>query len=100
MNHIKKLYLHFVIVFSVLFLSSSAFADPRDWWSIKKITGVFENRFTADYSWVKIGCYVMVALFIVLVANQPLIKMKIKTLVRKINYIIQSSLHTVRAFFS
>lgn len=75
---IKKLYSHFVIVFLVLFLGSSALVDPRSWWSIHEVVETYNSGFSAHLSWIKISYYALVALILVSILNQPPIKKVIK----------------------
>lgn len=76
---IKKLYIHFVVFLLLLLLSSSAFADPRSWWSIREVTEIHEGGFTAHFSGMKISCYAIVSLIFVVILNQPSVKKEIKT---------------------
>lgn len=78
MIDIKNLYSQFVIVFLVLFLGSSAFIDPRSWWSIHEVVGTYNDGFLAHISWVKTSFYALVALILVAILNQPSIKKVIK----------------------
>lgn len=78
MIEIKKLYSHFVITFLVLFLGSSAFVDPRSWWSIHEIVETYKGGFSASLSGIKISYYALVSIILVLILNQPSIKKVIK----------------------
>jgi hypothetical protein len=82
---IKKFYSHFVILFLVLVLSSSALVDPRSWWSIHKVVEIYDNGFAAQLSGVKISFYALFALFLLAIINQPTIKNTIKSFVNNIN---------------
>lgn len=77
-NKIRNLYSHFVIVFLVLFLGSSALVDPRSWWSIHEVVETYNNDFVARLSWVKISYYALVALILVSILNQTSVKKAIK----------------------
>jgi hypothetical protein len=75
---IKKLYSQFVIVFLVLFLGSSAFVDPRSWWSIHEVVETYNDGFITHLSWIKTSFYSLAALILVAILNQPSIKKGIK----------------------
>jgi hypothetical protein len=96
----KKLYFHFVVLFSVLLLGASAFADPRSWWSIREITEISEDGFTAQFSGVKIICYALVTLILVAILNQPSVKKVIKTVVSIGIKKLQSSLKIIKVLLN
>lgn len=88
MINIKKLYSHFVIVFIVIFLSSSALVDPRSWWSIHEVVETYNDGFLARISLVKVSYYALVSLIVVAILNQPSVKKAIKsTLILSFNKI-------------
>ncbi|MBZ5751316.1 hypothetical protein [Metabacillus rhizolycopersici] len=97
---IKKLYFHFVVLFSVLFLGSSAFADPRSWWSIREVTEIRDGGFTAHFSGVKITCYALVTLIVVAILNQPSVKKSVKTMLKIGVKKLQLLLNTVKTLLN
>lgn len=82
---IKKFYSHFVIIFLILVLSSSAFVDSRSWWSIHQVVEVYDDGFVVQFSWVKISFYAIYALILIAILNQPTVKHTIKSTLNKIN---------------
>ena len=66
-----------------MFLGSSAFVDPRSWWSIHEVVETYDDSFSAHLSWIKISYYAVVALIVVSILNQPSIKKSIKNVLNK-----------------
>lgn len=64
-----------------LFLGSSAFTDPRSWWSIHEVVETYNDGFLAHISWVKTSFYALATLILVAILNQPFIKKAIKNVV-------------------
>lgn len=81
---IKKYYSHFVILFMVLVLSSSALVNPRSWWSIHKVVEVYDSGFVAQISVVKISFYALFTIILIAILNQPSIKSSIMSSLHKI----------------
>jgi len=97
---IKKLYFHFVVLFLVLFLGTSAFADPRSWWSIREVTEIHEDVFTSQFSGMKITCYALVALILVVILNQPSVKKAVKTMLKTGVKRLQILLNTIKTLLT
>lgn len=62
----------------MLFISSSAFVDPRSWLSIHQVVETYNDGFTAHISLVKVGYYALVSLILIAILNQPSVKKAIK----------------------
>jgi len=97
---LKKLYLQFIALFSVLLLCSSAFVDPRSWWSIREITEFSADGFSSQFSWIKISCYALIVVTIVGILNIPLAKRAFKTIMKLGVIKLQLLLNNVRTLLN
>lgn len=79
---IKSTYIIFISVFLILFLTSSAFVNPMNWWSLHKITEITNNGFTASFSGIKILSYAVLSLIIALFIKQSSLKQTLKRMMQ------------------
>ena len=76
-------------MFLVLFLSSSAFVDPRSWWSFYNVETLEKSTFIAKMSLEKTLIYAFIGLVLIAILNQPLVKTTLKIGVIKLQLLLK-----------
>lgn len=100
MTMIKKLYVYFTFVFVILFISSSAFVDPRNWWSLYEIEIINKTSFLTKLSGIHVAYYALASLAIASILYQPFVKRVIKKMVINCTKKIQLSMNVVKLFLN
>lgn len=80
---IKKIYIHFISLFILLFLVSNATVDPRNWWSLYNVNIIDNTTFSTSFSLEKIIILALFTLIFVVIINLSQVKNPIKSFLSK-----------------
>ena len=100
MTMIKQLYVYFTFVFVILFISSSAFVDPRNWWSLYEIEIINKTSFLAKLSGIHVAYYALTSLAIASILYRPFVKRVIKKMGINFTKKIQLSMNVVKSLLN
>jgi len=97
---IKRLYVYFTTVFVFLFINSSAFVDPRSWWSLYETEIINKTVFSARLSEIHVAYYALASLVLASILYQPFVKKAIKKTVINCSKRIQLSMNVVKSLLN